>query len=87
MISTSSDGQVKLIQTRINMVETYFANISTVYGTYCRKLGRLRDAGDDLSNALQQYAGAETLNRSLRSGLSHFADCLTAIEDYRQTMV
>jgi len=82
-----SDGQVKIIQDKINIVENNFSKLCSSYGAYCRKLAMLRDKGDDIAKYLKEYAAAETMNRSLRSGIDNFSNCLSSIEDYRQAQI
>ena len=46
---------------------------------------KLRDAGDNFSKSLQQYAASEV--PGLRQGLSAIAECFAAVQDHRNVLV
>jgi hypothetical protein len=47
----------------------------------------LRDKSDEVVKAIQDYAEAENVNRSLRNGLLQFSSTLSAIGDYRYFII
>ncbi|XP_063236638.1 uncharacterized protein LOC134538949 isoform X3 [Bacillus rossius redtenbacheri] len=77
------EQQARFIQERISTVEKHFAELCTSFAAYTRKASRLRDKGDELSQTVQSYAEAESVNRSLKTGLLSFSAVMAAIGDYR----
>ncbi|XP_063236637.1 CBY1-interacting BAR domain-containing protein 1 isoform X2 [Bacillus rossius redtenbacheri] len=81
------EQQARFIQERISTVEKHFAELCTSFAAYTRKASRLRDKGDELSQTVQSYAEAESVNRSLKTGLLSFSAVMAAIGDYRDAHV
>ncbi|XP_066594729.1 CBY1-interacting BAR domain-containing protein 1 [Prorops nasuta] len=81
------EQEAKFVQDRIASVEKHFAELCTIFAAYTRKAARLRDKNDDCAKIIQSYAEAETINRSLSSGLSNFSATLSVISDYRDAEV
>ena len=52
---------------------------------YAVRSAKLRDAGDQFSKSLRQYATTES--PALRQGLSAFAECFAAVQDHRNVLV
>uniref|UniRef100_A0A0P4WLQ7 Uncharacterized protein n=1 Tax=Scylla olivacea TaxID=85551 RepID=A0A0P4WLQ7_SCYOL len=80
-------GQMKFIQERVAGVEKHFGQICRALAAYAKREAKLRDKGDEVSKALQDYGEVESLNKSLRAALCETADSLTAIQDYRDVKV
>ncbi|XP_050736650.1 CBY1-interacting BAR domain-containing protein 1-like isoform X2 [Eriocheir sinensis] len=80
-------GQMKFMQERVAGVEKHFGHICSALGAYTRKEAKLRDKGDEVSRALQDYGEEESLNKSLRAALCETADTLAAVQDYRDVKV
>ncbi|PNF41586.1 Protein FAM92A-A [Cryptotermes secundus] len=81
------EQQARFIEERIASVEKHFAELCTIFAAYTRKCAGLRDKSDEAVKAIQDYAEAENVNRSLRNGLLQFSSTLSAIGDYRDAQV
>ncbi|XP_054006100.1 CBY1-interacting BAR domain-containing protein 1-A isoform X2 [Hylaeus anthracinus] len=81
------EHEAKFVQDRISNVEKHFAELCTTFAAYTRKAARLRDKGDEIAKAIQNYAQSETVNRSLTTGLTNFSATLSVIGDYRDAEV
>lgn len=57
------------------------------FGKVCRKQARLRDCNDQLVQNMFEFADRERINTSLRQSLQQSASYLSAVEDYRNTLV
>ena len=57
------------------------------FGKVCRKEARLRDCNDQLVQNMFEFADRERINTSLRQSLQQSAGYLSAVEDYRNTLV
>ncbi|XP_012691505.1 protein FAM92A [Clupea harengus] len=79
------DTQTKQIQDNIANTEKHFGEMCQLFAAYARKTARLRDKADVLVREINLYAETETPN--LKSGLTHFANQLSQIQDYRQAEV
>ncbi|XP_062384836.1 CBY1-interacting BAR domain-containing protein 1 [Sardina pilchardus] len=79
------DTQTKQIQDNIANTEKHFGEMCQLFAGYVRKTARLRDKADLLVREVNLYAETETPN--LKSGLKHFANQLSQIQDYRQAEV
>eukprot|EP00058_Branchiostoma_floridae_P008565 XP_002594053.1 hypothetical protein BRAFLDRAFT_57402 [Branchiostoma floridae] len=76
---------MKFIQDRITKAEQHFGTLCQEFAGFSRKTAKLRDKGDELAKALLTYAEAE--GQSLKSGVTGFAETISAIQDYRQAEV
>ncbi|CAH1270386.1 FAM92A [Branchiostoma lanceolatum] len=76
---------MKFIQDRIAKAEQHFGTLCQEFAGFSRKTAKLRDKGDELAKALLTYAEAE--GQSLKSGVTGFAETISAIQDYRQAEV
>ena len=72
---------------RINQAEKYLGSICVQFGKVCRKEARLRDCNDGLVQNMVEFADRERINTSLRQNLQQYAGYLSAVEDYRNTLV
>lgn len=66
-------------------MERHFAALAADVGGAVRKMALLRDKGDKLVKAMQDFASSES--GTLKSGLEGLAECLTAIENCQQVKV
>ncbi|XP_019638362.1 PREDICTED: protein FAM92A1-like isoform X1 [Branchiostoma belcheri] len=81
----AKENQMKFIQDRITKAEQHFGTLCQEFAAFSRKTAKLRDKGDELAKALLTYAEAE--GQSLKSGVTGFAETISAIQDYRQAEV
>lgn len=72
---------------RINQAEKYLGSTCVQIGKVCRKEARLRDCNDQLVQNMFEFADREKINTSLRQNLQNYASYLSAVEDYRNTLV
>ena len=66
-------------------MERHFAALAADVGGAVRKMALLRDKGDKLVKAIQDFACSES--GTLKTGLEGLAECLTAIENCQQLKV
>ena len=83
----SDPNNTKFILDRIDQAEKYLGTICVQFGKVCRKEARLRDCNDQLVEHMCAFAGGERINTSLRQSLQQYANYLSAVEDYRNTLV
>ncbi|KAK7454692.1 hypothetical protein BaRGS_00039558, partial [Batillaria attramentaria] len=83
----ASESVSKTVQDRITAIEKHLGQLCDDFGSYTRKTARVRDKGDQLSRDIAEYAEYEKWNPSLREGLTHFAESLSAVQDYREAQV
>lgn len=81
----ATEQQTKVVDQNITVVETHFPKLSAVLQRYAVGTAKLRDKGDLLHKTVQQYA--ENESQSMREGLTMFADCLAAVQDFRDAHV
>ena len=86
-VSSSDAGNTKFVLDRINQAEKYLGSICVQFGKVCRKEARLRDCNDAMVQNMFEFADRERINTSLRQSLQQYASYLSAVEDYRNTMV
>lgn len=72
---------------RINQAEKYLGSTCVQIGKVCRKEARLRDCNDQLVQNMFEFADREKINTTLRQSLQQYASYLSAVEDYRNTLV
>lgn len=85
--TATSENQSKFIQDRISHVEKSLGELCQLIGAYVRKTARIRDKGDAIALNLVSYVDFERYNQTTHAGLLQFADCVRAIQDYRQAEV
>lgn len=78
-------SEEKYLKDRVEHVERHFAAIAANVGGAVRKMALLRDKGDKLVKAINDFASSE--NGTLKNGLEGLAECLTAIENCQQVKV
>ncbi len=83
----SDTNNTKFVLDRINQVEKYLGTICVQFGKVCRKEARIRDCNDELAQHMFEFADRERINTSLRQSLQQYASYLSAVEDYRNTLV
>jgi len=83
----SDSNNTKFVLDRINQAEKYLGSICVNVGKICRKEARLRDCNDELVQNMFEFADREKINTSLRQSLQQYASYLSAVEDYRNTLV
>ena len=86
MISSDANN-TKFVLDRINQAEKYLGSMCVQFGKVCRKEARLRDCNDELVQNMFEFADRERINTSLRQSLQQYASYLSAVEDYRNTLV
>ncbi|CAF0750205.1 unnamed protein product [Adineta ricciae] len=87
MYPISDANNTKFVLDRINQVEKYLGSICVQFGKVCRKEARLRDCNDAFVQNIFEFADRERLNTSLRESLQQYASYLSAVEDYRNTLI
>ncbi len=83
----SDSSNTKFILDRINQAETYLGSICVQFGKVCRKEAQVRDCNDELVQNMFEFADRQRINTSLRQSLQQYASYLSAVEDYRNTLV
>ncbi|KAL8588663.1 hypothetical protein ACOMHN_001980 [Nucella lapillus] len=83
----ASESESKTIQDRLTAIERHLGQLCDTFASYTRKTARLRDKGDQLCREIAEYAEYEKWNPSLRKGMTHFAESLSAVQDYREAQV
>ena len=78
-------SEEKYLKDRVEHVERHFAAIAANVGGAVRKMALLRDKGDKLVKAINDFASSE--NGTLKNGLEGLAECLTAIENCQQVKI
>lgn len=81
----ATEQQTKVVDQNISVVETHFPKLTDVLQRYAVGTAKLRDKGDVLHKTIQTYA--ENESQSMKEGLSVFADCLAAVQDFRDAHV
>ncbi|UJR24653.1 hypothetical protein I4U23_006027 [Adineta vaga] len=87
MYHTNDTNNTKFVLDRINQVEKYLGSICVQFGKVCRKEAGLRDCNDAFVQNIFEFADRERLNTSLRESLQQYAGYLSAVEDYRNTLI
>jgi hypothetical protein len=82
-----SELQSKVITERINALEKYLGDLCVSFGKVSRKNARVRDTGDSIVSTILEYVSKEKINTSSIQGLRSFAQYLSSVEDYRNTLV
>lgn len=77
----ASEHQTKVVERNIGVVERNFPQIAAMLQRYAVGTAKLRDKGDELCKTIGAYAEEES--DSMKQGLSNFAECLSAVQDYR----
>jgi cell shape-determining protein MreC len=83
----SDASNTKFVLDRINQAEKYLGTMCVQFGKVCRKEARVRDCNDELVQNMFEYADRERINTSFRQSLQQYASYLSAVEDYRNTLV
>jgi len=83
----SDSSNTKFVLDRINQAEKYLGSMCVQFGKVCRKEARLRDCNDEFVQNMFEFADRERINTSLRQSLQQYASYLSAVEDYRNTLV
>jgi len=83
----SDANNTKFVLDRINQAEKYLGTICVQFGKVCRKEARIRDCNDELVQNMFEIADRERINTTLRQSLQQYAGYLSAVEDYRNTLV
>ncbi|CAL1541301.1 unnamed protein product [Lymnaea stagnalis] len=82
-----SEKQSKVIQDRITHIEQHLGQLCDIASSYTRKTARLRDKGDMLAKELMEFSEYEKWNPTLSTGMTKFAESLSAVQDYREAEV
>ena len=77
----ASEHQTKVVERNISVVERHFPQMAAALQQYAVGTAKLRDKGDNLSKTIKTYAEEES--ESLKRGLTNFAECFSAVQDYR----
>ncbi|XP_037078339.1 protein FAM92A-like [Pollicipes pollicipes] len=86
-IHSVSETQANFINSRIQKVERHFGLLCRGVAVIARKNAKCRDSMDDLARVIVGYADTETLNRTMRTQVTHLADTLCGIADIQQILV
>ena len=81
----ATEHQTKVVDRNICVVETHFPKIAAMLQRYAVGTAKLRNKGDELSKTIAAYAGEES--PSMKQGLLVLSECLSAIQDQRDTAV
>lgn len=81
----TGEQQTKVVTENIEKVENHFPHMVQDINLYTVRSAKLRDAGDQFTKSLQEYASTET--PIVRQGLSAFAECFAAVQDHRNVLV
>jgi len=81
----SGEQQTKVVSDNIEKIENHFPQLVQDMNLYTVRSAKLRDAGDNFSKSIQEYAASET--PALRQGLSAFAECFATVQDHRNVLV
>ncbi|CAF2052660.1 unnamed protein product [Rotaria magnacalcarata] len=87
MYQDRDPNNTKFVLDRINQTEKYLGSICLQFGKVCRKEARLRDCNDSLAQNMFEFADRERINTTLRQSLQQYASYLSAVEDYRNTLI
>ncbi|KAF5306645.1 hypothetical protein FQA39_LY08834 [Lamprigera yunnana] len=85
--STNCEYDTKFIHDRIQHTEKRIAELCNAFAHYSRKVSKIRDQGDVLSETLITYADNEEINKSLSLGLTNFANSFTVLNNYGDARV
>ncbi|XP_066911529.1 CBY1-interacting BAR domain-containing protein 1-like isoform X2 [Clytia hemisphaerica] len=81
----SGEQKNKVVTENIEKIENHFPQMVQDINLYTVRSAKLRDAGDQFSKSLRQYAGTEV--PALQQGLGAFAECFAAVQDHRNALV
>lgn len=81
----ATEHQTKVIDRKIFIVETHFPKVAAMLQRYAVGTAKLRNKGDELAKTITAYAEEES--PSLKQGLTTMSECLSAIQDQRDTVV
>nr|CAB3244598.1 protein FAM92A1-like [Phallusia mammillata] len=79
------EDQTRFIEDSVKKVDKHFGSICNELGSVCRKTGRLRDKYDNVAKLCVEYAKTEP--EPLKTSMTHFAERLSAIQDYRDAQI
>ncbi|KAB0798288.1 hypothetical protein PPYR_09281 [Photinus pyralis] len=78
----NSEYDTKYVLDRILATERNFAELCHTFGQYSRKIARVRDKGDTISETLLSIAENEDISKSLSEGLTNLSMTFTNISGY-----
>lgn len=81
----ATEHQTKVVDRKIFVVETHFPKLAAMLQRYAVGTAKLRDKGDELSKTITAYAEEES--PSMKQGLMTLSECLSAIQDQRDSEV
>ncbi|EDO41617.1 predicted protein, partial [Nematostella vectensis] len=81
----ATEHQTKVVDQNIATVEGHFPKIVSSLQRYAYGTAKLRDKGDELYKSIAAYAENEA--PSMKEGLHVLAECLAAVQDYRDAEV
>ena len=73
------------IRENIDKVEQFYPQLVQDLNLYTVRSAKLRDAGDQIARSLNDYAQSES--PILQSGLRDVAECLSEVQDHRESLV
>ncbi|CAF0806237.1 unnamed protein product [Adineta steineri] len=86
-MNSNDTTNTKFVLERINQAEKYLGSICTQFGKVCRKEASLRDCNDAFVQNIFEFSDRERINTTLRQSLQQYASYLSAVEDYRNTLI
>jgi len=78
-------AQTELIEDSVKKVRKHFGALCNDLGSICRRTGKLRDRYDGLAKTCLMFADVEM--GTLKKSLTHFAENISAVQDYRQAQI
>lgn len=81
------ERSAKQLGERIELFENSLGEVCQQLNVYLQKVARMRDEGDALAQSILKLAEPETVCRSLKLGLTSFAENVAAVQDYRDAQV
>ena len=81
----ATEHQTKVVDRKIVVVETHFPKLAAMLQRYAVGTAKLRNKGDELAKTITAYAEEES--PSMKQGLVTLSECLSAIQDQRDSQV
>ncbi|XP_076254832.1 CBY1 interacting BAR domain containing protein Fam92 isoform X1 [Rhynchophorus ferrugineus] len=86
-IRKDCEEEAKFLQDHIQYNEKHLGKLCEVFSQYSKKVARVRDVGDEMAKAVNNYSANESVNKSLALGLQNFSNSLSSLSDYSDLLV
>ncbi|XP_055341153.1 uncharacterized protein LOC129590140 [Paramacrobiotus metropolitanus] len=84
----SLEYQARLILDRVETTQFNFGNLCRIYASYSRRIGEIRDGGDELSRAFSQFTEVQSCCcPQTKKAITEFAHALATVQDYEQARI